>query len=68
MSGYFSGYVGECVGGYLGGFLNFFVQDPVMPSQEPPSDAKSEEVDLPPDDTEDRDGSKTLKPFSCPVK
>eukprot|EP00064_Thunnus_orientalis_P010202 superscaffoldBa00001359_g10228 len=27
-----------------------------MPSQEPPSDAKSEEVDLPPDDTEDTDG------------
>lgn len=63
MTGYFSGYLGECVGGYLGGFLNVFVQDPVMPSQEPPSDAKREEVDLPPDDTEDTDGSKTLKPF-----
>uniref|UniRef100_A0AAQ6A0N6 protein kinase C n=1 Tax=Amphiprion ocellaris TaxID=80972 RepID=A0AAQ6A0N6_AMPOC len=32
------------------------LMDPVMPSQEPPSDAKSEEVDLPPDDTEDTDG------------
>lgn len=34
------------------------LQDPVMPSQEPPSDAKSEEGDLPPDET---DGSKTVK-------
>lgn len=34
-----------------------------MPSQEPSSDAKSDEVDLPPDDTEDTDGRKTLK--SC---
>lgn len=58
MSGYFGAYLGECIRGYLGGFLNFFIQDPVMPSQEPPSDAKSEEVDLPPDDTEDTDGSK----------
>uniref|UniRef100_A0A3P8SU07 Protein kinase C n=1 Tax=Amphiprion percula TaxID=161767 RepID=A0A3P8SU07_AMPPE len=40
------------------------LMDPVMPSQEPPSDAKSEEVDLPPDDTEDTDGSKSLKLFS----
>lgn len=39
-------------------------QDPAMPSQEPPLDAKSEEVDLPPDDTEDTDGSKELKGFS----
>lgn len=31
-----------------------------MPSQKPPSDAKSAEVDLPPDDTEDTDGSKIL--------
>ena len=31
-----------------------------MPSQEPPADAKSEEVDLPPDDTEDTNRSKTL--------
>uniref|UniRef100_A0A672YNQ1 Protein kinase C n=1 Tax=Sphaeramia orbicularis TaxID=375764 RepID=A0A672YNQ1_9TELE len=37
------------------------LMDPVMPSQEPPSDAKNEEVDLPPDDTEDTDESKTLK-------
>lgn len=58
------GYLGECFDRYLGGILHSFVQDPVMPSQEPPSDAKSEEVDLPPDDTEDTDGSKTLKPFS----
>lgn len=36
-----------------------------MPSQEPSSDAKSDEVDLPPDDTEDADGRKTLK--SCSV-
>lgn len=64
MSGYFNGYLGEIVCGYLGGLFNFFFQDPVMPSQEPPSDAKSEEVDLPPDDTEDTDGSKTLNPFS----
>lgn len=34
-----------------------------MPSQEPPLDAKSEEVDLPPDDTEDTDGSKKLNLF-----
>lgn len=54
----------ERVRGYLAGFLNSSLQDPVMPSQEPPSDAKSEEVDLPPDDTEDTDGSKTLKPLS----
>ncbi|TNN41351.1 Protein kinase C zeta type [Liparis tanakae] len=32
------------------------LMDPVMPSQEPPSDATSEEVDVPP---EDSDGSKT---------
>ncbi|XP_015245528.1 PREDICTED: protein kinase C zeta type [Cyprinodon variegatus] len=32
------------------------LMDPVMPSQEPPSDARSEEVDLPPDDAEDTDG------------
>uniref|UniRef100_A0A4W6BM32 protein kinase C n=1 Tax=Lates calcarifer TaxID=8187 RepID=A0A4W6BM32_LATCA len=31
------------------------LMDPVMPSQEPPSDAKNEEVDIPPDDTEDTD-------------
>lgn len=60
MRGYFSGYFQIYA---LGGFLNSFVQDPVMPSQEPPSDAKSEEVDLPPDDTEDTDGSKTQKLF-----
>lgn len=63
MSGYFSEYLGERIRVYLGGFFNFFVQDPVMPSQEPPSDAKNEEVDIPPDDTEDTDESKTLKPF-----
>lgn len=51
MSGYFAG--------YLRGFLTFVLQDPVMPSQEPPLDEKSEEVDLPPEDTEDTDGSKT---------
>uniref|UniRef100_A0A665X356 protein kinase C n=1 Tax=Echeneis naucrates TaxID=173247 RepID=A0A665X356_ECHNA len=39
------------------------LMDPVMPSQEPPSDAKSEEVDVPPDETEDTDGSKTLNLF-----
>lgn len=64
MSRYFNGYVQEYVGGYLGGLLNFFLQDPAMPSQEPSSDAKDEEVDLPPDDTEETDGSKTLKPLS----
>lgn len=63
MGEYISGCLPVCVRGYLGGLLNFFVQDPVMPSQEPPSDAKSEEVDLPPDDAEDTDGSKTLRPF-----
>lgn len=47
------------VAGYLEEVLKFFFQDPVMPSQEPPADAKSEEVDLPPDDTEDTDRSKT---------
>lgn len=36
-----------------------FPQDPVMPSQEPPSDAQSEEVDPPADDTEDADQSET---------
>lgn len=56
----FGGFLGECVGGYLDVLLNAFLQDPVMPSQEPPSDAKSEEVDVPP---EDSDGSKTF--FSC---
>lgn len=61
MTGYFGGYLGECVALNLGRFLRSFVQDPVMPSQEPPSDAKSEEVDIPPDDKEDTDGSKTLK-------
>lgn len=64
MDGYFSCYLWGHVRGYLGGFLNVFFQDPVMPSQEPPSDAKSKEVDLPPDDAEDTDGSKSLKPFS----
>uniref|UniRef100_A0A669CBM5 protein kinase C n=1 Tax=Oreochromis niloticus TaxID=8128 RepID=A0A669CBM5_ORENI len=34
------------------------LMDPVMPSQKPPSDAQSAEVDLPLDDTEDTDGSK----------
>lgn len=58
MSRYYGRYLGERVGGYLGEYLNLIFQDPVMPSQEPPSDAKSEEVDLPPDDTEDTDGSK----------
>lgn len=64
VSGYVSGYLQECVCGYLGGLLNFFDQDPAMPSQEPPADAKDEEVDLPPDDTEDADGSK-LSAQSC---
>uniref|UniRef100_A0A6Q2XQT4 protein kinase C n=1 Tax=Esox lucius TaxID=8010 RepID=A0A6Q2XQT4_ESOLU len=32
-----------------------FNRDPVMPSQEPPLDEKSEEVDLPPEDSEHRD-------------
>ncbi|XP_075951675.1 protein kinase C zeta type isoform X2 [Anarhichas minor] len=43
-----------------------FNRDPVMPSQEPPSDAKSEEVDLPPEDTEDTDGISFL-PHNCTV-
>ncbi|XP_068589048.1 protein kinase C zeta type isoform X2 [Cebidichthys violaceus] len=43
-----------------------FNRDPVMPSQEPPSDAKSEEVDLPPEDTEDTDGIPFL-PHNCTV-
>ncbi|KAM4563389.1 protein kinase C zeta type isoform 2-T2 [Odontesthes bonariensis] len=43
-----------------------FNRDPVMPSQEPPSDAKSEEVDLPPDDTEDANRIPLL-PHSCAV-
>lgn len=64
MNGYFICYLRRHVRGYLGGFWNVFFQDPVMPSQEPPSDAKNEEVDLPPDDAEDTDGSKSLKPFS----
>lgn len=34
-------------------------QDPVMPSQEPSSDAKSDEVDVPPDDAEDTHGGRT---------
>lgn len=38
-------------------------QDPVMPSQEPSSDAKGDEVDVPPDDGEDTDGGETLKAF-----
>ncbi|KAI4823276.1 hypothetical protein KUCAC02_011871, partial [Chaenocephalus aceratus] len=42
------------------------LMDPVMPSQEPPSDAKSEDVDLPPDDTEDTDGIPFL-PHNCSV-
>uniref|UniRef100_A0A3Q2DVC0 protein kinase C n=1 Tax=Cyprinodon variegatus TaxID=28743 RepID=A0A3Q2DVC0_CYPVA len=37
------------------------LMDPVMPSQEPPSDARSEEVDLPPDDAEDTDGLQDIK-------
>ncbi|KAM7405477.1 hypothetical protein PAMP_012736 [Pampus punctatissimus] len=40
------------------------LMDSVMPSQEPPSEAKSEEVDLPPDDTEDTDGIPFL-PHNC---
>ncbi|XP_013875774.1 protein kinase C zeta type isoform X3 [Austrofundulus limnaeus] len=42
------------------------LMDPAMPSQEPPSDPKSEEVDLPPDDTEDTDGISFL-PHNCAV-
>ena len=60
LSGYFSAYLEDYVRGYLGELLKLFFQDPVMPSQEPPADAKSEEVDLPPDDTEDTNRSKTL--------
>lgn len=60
MSGYFGGYLGDYFEGYLDELVTSFFQDPVMPSQEPPSDAKSEAVDVPPDDTEDTDGSKTL--------
>nr|XP_023846340.1 protein kinase C zeta type-like [Salvelinus alpinus] len=40
--------------------------DPVMPSQEPPLDEKSEEVDLPPEHTEDTDGI-TFLPHSRKV-
>ncbi|XP_008411150.1 protein kinase C zeta type isoform X3 [Poecilia reticulata] len=43
-----------------------FNRDPVMPSQEPPADAKREEVDVPPDDTEDTDGISFL-PHNCAV-
>uniref|UniRef100_A0A8C7DJ93 Protein kinase C n=1 Tax=Oncorhynchus kisutch TaxID=8019 RepID=A0A8C7DJ93_ONCKI len=35
--------------------------DPVMPSQEPPLDEKNEEVDLPPEHTEDTDGSQGIQ-------
>ncbi|XP_023204108.1 protein kinase C zeta type isoform X2 [Xiphophorus maculatus] len=42
------------------------LMDPVMPSQEPPADAKREEVDVPPDDTEDADGISFL-PHNCAV-
>uniref|UniRef100_A0A668TGZ2 protein kinase C n=1 Tax=Oreochromis aureus TaxID=47969 RepID=A0A668TGZ2_OREAU len=42
------------------------LMDPVMPSQKPPSDAQSAEVDLPLDDTEDTDGIPFL-PHSCAV-
>ncbi|MEQ2215790.1 hypothetical protein XENOCAPTIV_005994, partial [Xenoophorus captivus] len=42
------------------------LMDPVMPSQEPPSDTKSEEVDLPLDDTEDTDEISFL-PHNCAV-
>lgn len=65
MSRYVSGYLGEYVGQCFDELLKFFVQDPVMPSQEPPADAKSEEVDLPPDDAEDTDGSKILFIYFC---
>uniref|UniRef100_G3PI07 protein kinase C n=1 Tax=Gasterosteus aculeatus aculeatus TaxID=481459 RepID=G3PI07_GASAC len=44
----------------------FSRDDPVMPSQEPPSDARSEEVDLPPEDAEDTDGIPFL-PHNCTV-
>uniref|UniRef100_A0A8C8DTQ9 Protein kinase C, zeta n=1 Tax=Oryzias sinensis TaxID=183150 RepID=A0A8C8DTQ9_9TELE len=40
-----------------------FPQDPVMPSQEPPSDAQSEDVDPPADDTEDAFLSVSTVPF-----
>eukprot|EP00063_Salmo_salar_P027953 XP_014002788.1 PREDICTED: protein kinase C zeta type-like isoform X3 [Salmo salar] len=43
-----------------------FNRDPVMPSQEPPLDEKSEEVDLPPEHTEDTDGI-TFLPHSRKV-
>ncbi|XP_026010876.1 protein kinase C zeta type isoform X4 [Astatotilapia calliptera] len=42
------------------------LMDPVMPSQKPPSDAQSAEVDLPLDDTEDTDGIPFL-PHNCAV-
>lgn len=35
-----------------------------MPSQEPSSDLRNEEVDVPPDDTEDEDRSETLSLFN----
>uniref|UniRef100_A0A673Z9A4 Protein kinase C n=1 Tax=Salmo trutta TaxID=8032 RepID=A0A673Z9A4_SALTR len=38
--------------------------DPVMPSQEPPLDEKSEEVDLPPEHTEDTDGSQGIQQYA----
>ena len=65
MSGYIGGYLGGYFDGYCDELVTSFFQDPVMPSQEPPSDAKSEEVDLPPDDTEDTDGSKTPLFLCC---
>lgn len=40
-----------------------FLQDPAMPSQEPPPDDKGEE-DLPPVLSEDTDGSETTFLFS----
>lgn len=39
-----------------------------MPEQEPPSDAKSEEVDAPPDDKDDTDGRKNPTRLHSPQK
>uniref|UniRef100_A0A672JM92 Protein kinase C n=2 Tax=Salarias fasciatus TaxID=181472 RepID=A0A672JM92_SALFA len=44
------------------------LMDPVMPSQEPPSDPRSGEADLPPDEADDASRSKTLLDISAVVE
>lgn len=56
MNGYLCLYVGL----RLSQVFQLFLQDPVMPSQEPPSDAQRQEVEPPADETEDADDSETL--------